>query len=311
MIPDRWNRIKFNQALHSPNLFLKEIRRLPLNIRNGIDKRLLRTLSNVFAKERYSDSINVMEEDWDNLIILDACRYDYFVNQNFIDGDLSREISIGSGTTEFIKKTFIGNTYHDTVCISPNTKFTKYLDEDKVFYKLINNIDYSPTAVYDAGVKAHKEFDDKRIIVHFMTPHSPFIGTIGNQIRRKFKAKNPPIDKSLLRAAQHGYISDFELSQAYRENVEIAIDHANKLIQAFGGKTIVTADHGEMLGEKEFGLKYYGHAVGLYTPGLRYVPWLVVDSNSRRDINTADPVETERLEDREVKKRLQDLGYKA
>jgi len=310
MIPDRWNSKKLREAVQSPDLFIKEMRRIPLNMRNGLEKRLLRLLSARFAKDDFSDYVNVMEEDWDNLLILDACRYDYFINHNTIDGELRQETSIASGTPEFINKTFANNSFHDTVCVSPNSKFIKHLGEEDVFYKLINDIDYSPSSVFDAGVTAQNKFDDKRIIVHFMTPHSPFIGSVGQSLKQKFKSKKPPIDKSLLRAAQHGFISDSELREAYSENVEIAIDHANRLIEELNGKTVVTADHGEMLGERVFGIKYYGHAVGLYTPGLRHVPWLEVNSGSRREVTVDDPLQADRLTDDEVTERLRDLGYR-
>ena len=36
-----------------------------------------------------------MKEDWDNLVILDACRYDMFKKLNTINGKLEYKISIG------------------------------------------------------------------------------------------------------------------------------------------------------------------------------------------------------------------------
>ena len=55
-----------------------------------------------------SDGINIFHEDWDNLIILDACRYDYFKQLNDMDGELEYRISRGSQSREFMRGNFQG-----------------------------------------------------------------------------------------------------------------------------------------------------------------------------------------------------------
>ncbi|MHA1832385.1 MAG: hypothetical protein ACTSV7_00200 [Candidatus Baldrarchaeia archaeon] len=49
-----------------------------------------------------TEIVNVMEEDRDFLIILDACRFDYFseVYGDFFDGKLEKIISAGCSTVE-------------------------------------------------------------------------------------------------------------------------------------------------------------------------------------------------------------------
>ena len=47
-----------------------------------------------------------MKEDWDNLIVLDACRYDMFKEINTIKGNLERGISRGSATSQFLIENF-------------------------------------------------------------------------------------------------------------------------------------------------------------------------------------------------------------
>lgn len=48
-------------------------------------------------------------EDWDILIILDACRYDVFekVHGTYLDGELKKVRSEGSETREWLKKTWV------------------------------------------------------------------------------------------------------------------------------------------------------------------------------------------------------------
>ena len=49
--------------------------------------------------------VNVVEEDWDFLIVLDACRFDYFleVYKDFFDGKLEKIISASFSTVEWLK----------------------------------------------------------------------------------------------------------------------------------------------------------------------------------------------------------------
>lgn len=309
MLPDRWNRDKFKEAINSPDLFIKELRRLPLHTKKELKRKPIK-IASLLHKSKYDDPINIMEEDWDNIIILDACRYDYFEQQNTIQGELTKVTSIASGTTEFVKKTFGGDNFHDTVCVSPNTKFIKYLEPD-TFYKLINDIGYDPQEVLNAGIRAAGEFPNKRIIIHFMTPHTPYIGPRANEIWNKYRAQNPPIDSSLIKAARFGYITDEELKEAYSENLDIVLEYVKTLLDNLEGKTVITADHGELLGEKVFGLKDYDHKMNYYVSELRHVPWLEIDTDERRTIVKEKPIDSDYFTDEKINERLRALGYKA
>ncbi|TKX67638.1 hypothetical protein [Halorubrum sp. GN11GM_10-3_MGM] len=65
-----------------------------------------------------TDGVPVVEKDWDNLIILDACRYDLFQEVSEVDGELSPAVSLGSSTGEFMRKNFGGGEFLDLVYIS-------------------------------------------------------------------------------------------------------------------------------------------------------------------------------------------------
>ena len=75
--------------------------------------------------------LNVMEEKWDYLIILDACRYDYFesLHKDFFGGELEKRISLGSNTIEWCLESFKG--YYLDV-IYPE-KFNIVLSRDSCF----------------------------------------------------------------------------------------------------------------------------------------------------------------------------------
>jgi len=76
----------------------------------------------------------VMKKDWDNLIILDACRYDLFVEVSGLKPDYI--ISRGSCTAEFLRENFQGNKFMDTIYITANP-IVDLLVRD-CFYKVIS-----------------------------------------------------------------------------------------------------------------------------------------------------------------------------
>ena len=70
-------------------------------------KILKRKAMNRIKKRVYlHDSVNLMERDWNTLIILDACRYDVFKDVNNIPARLTKIKSVGSCTSDWIRNTF-------------------------------------------------------------------------------------------------------------------------------------------------------------------------------------------------------------
>jgi hypothetical protein len=168
----------------------------------------------IFIK-RYGDMTDIMKKEWDNLIILDACRYDTFAKRNIIDGKVKRIISKGSHSSEFIKHNFSGRYLSDTIYITANPNAERI--GDNVFYKIkktyteesINNqIDHSsvcPEKIIQTAIQTLDKFPNKRMIVHFMQPHSPFLGEYANNLRKKiykqkiYRLLEPRIKKIFLK----------------------------------------------------------------------------------------------------------------
>jgi hypothetical protein len=78
------------------------------------------------------------------------------------------------------------------------------------------------------------------------------------------------------------------------------------------GKTVVTADHGNMVGERAFPLpiREWGHPRGLYTDELVDVPWLVHENEPRREIRIGESKnQSETVDQDVVADRLKQLGY--
>lgn len=85
---------------------------------------------------RSGTGIDIFERDWDNLIILDACRFDIFARVNEIEGSLEAVRSRGSSTSEFIRENFAGRQFYDTVFVSSNTMVGSRREHIDV-YKLV------------------------------------------------------------------------------------------------------------------------------------------------------------------------------
>ena len=304
---DRYNRTSFKKALENPEIFYQEVQRIYSNP--------ARKFKNWRFKSQY-DGIDVMSEDWDNMYILDACRYDYFKKVNAIEGDLRPVISKGGHSRTFMEENFVGRKLHDTVYVTANLH-ADFLDQD-IFYtvEMIPYSERNPERVASCARKMHQRYPDKRIIVHFMQPHKPYLGPTGEQIREQLRSRGR---HDLIKrgnfinweAHRRGQFPTEKFEQAYRENIEIALSHVEKLIDEIAGKSVVTADHGELFGERVYPLcePLYGHPDNVYIKELLTVPWLEIRADSRREITTEEPIGFEPLDSDLAKRRLQELGY--
>lgn len=272
-----------------------------------------------------------MQEDWDNIIILDGCRYDVFSDRGSISGKLQKVTSLGSQSLEFFRKNFSGGTYHDTVFVSANP-YTDRLESD-VFHNVIELFTdhwdselktVPPKPVVDAALAAHESYPDKRLIVHFMQPHFPFIGEKGQKLSHSGLAGHPDYETGsgekqnsypVWSNLRYGFtdITEQEVWKAYIENLDVVLPYVKTLCEEFRGKSVVTADHGNLMGERIWPIpvKGYGHPTGLRISELVEVPWLEVNNSNRREITAEPPIKKRTSADEElIEERLRDLGYR-
>ncbi len=271
----------------------------------------------------------IQKKDWDCLIILDACRYDYFekVYDKYLKGDLKKVKSVGSDTPTWLVRNFNeSQNYKDVIYVSANpfvnskgVEFVENFNASEIFYKIFNvwewkfNFNYMtvlPEVMGKAARLAKARHPKNRLIVHFMQPHWPYLGKdpfdeafpgpltqaweeeknktfldeIGDALEgfaksvfgelrvRRFKdalnMRRPEPEE--LFAQKYG---EDTLREAYEENLHLVLDEVVKFVERVPGEMVVTADHGEFLGED--GL--YSHQSWSDSPILREVPWLRVD----------------------------------
>jgi hypothetical protein len=268
----------------------------------------------------------VTDRDWDNLIILDACRYDKFEQYHNIDGDLSFIYSLGKYTDEFLRRNFNDETMLDTVYVTANPKVNQHFDTN-TFYEIVPaweeqwNKKYGtvlPSDLTELVLKVNEEFPHKRLIIHYVQPHEPYIGEKGHQFKlnNDLRGIGPEAsnDKTkFLLGVRYGLIniSDKEVHEFYDENLVEVLESVQNLVDKLDGKSVITSDHGEFLGERAFPIPYklYGHG-GLPLKSMIKIPWLVAEYDTRREIKTGEITQKDtNFSEEKVKDRLDSLGY--
>ena len=222
-----------------------------------------------------------------------------------------RRNSRGATSAEFIRGNFRGRTLHDVVYVSANAWFAKLRDDlDSEVHEFVlverdaaDGLTSRPETVTDRALEAAKSFPNKRLIVHYMQPHQPYLGSTADGLA---------FGSTLGETVRRNDLSAAEVRRLYRENLDLALSAVDRLLDSIDGKTVISADHGEALGERERPLpvRFYGHMDGLYMPELVTVPWHVCEHDNRRRIVAEAPAARDDDIDLDaVERNLRDLGY--
>lgn len=304
------------RALRSPQLFLRGLNRA-CHRHGGL-------------RSENPAGVDVFDEDWDMLIVLDACRYDMFEELNHIDGKLSAKESKASATPEWLRANVDGHDLRDTVYVTANPQLERNRENWDVNFHEVMNVwldegwdDDTGTVLADtmteAAIAAHEQFPQKRLVVHYMQPHYPFVPS------------DTEFDKDHLASIESGeddatgenvWAQKFtgkldesrsELWEVYNANLEYVLKHVENLLSEVPGKIVITSDHGNYVGERAspIPIREYGHPRGIYDDVVVTVPWLEYESGERREITTTSQENsTADLDSEMVADRLRDLGYR-
>jgi hypothetical protein len=294
----------------------------PYAVRNAV-------LQPYYRRFKRPDGVDIMAEDWENLIVLDACRYDMFEELYDGPGSLERRYSCGANTPEFLRRNFAGETFHDTVYVTANPQVDVHVADR--FHDLVSvwRTDWDeelntvhPAAMAEATMRAHEAYPNKRIIAHFVQPHYPFVGPYGREafesqagLELSKRMANDEVAKSdhenVWLRLQKGDLDAETLRRAYWENLEVTLPCVHDLLEEFTEPTVVTSDHGNSFGTRAgpFPVTVYGHPEGVYTDDIVTIPWLAVEGTSNKRIVAEAPTETADAGSEEATERLKDLGY--
>ncbi|MDY6778195.1 MAG: hypothetical protein SVU32_05990, partial [Candidatus Nanohaloarchaea archaeon] len=205
-------------------------------------------------------------------ILFDACRADRFLD---VIESCETRVSVGSDSFEYVQKTFSTGTLDDTVYVTANPHLTEDIfrectgrSREDVFAGVDTLMDvddaHKPEKVTERAIETVNK-TGKRVIVHYMQPHDPFL-------------EDPDIE---YKDAVLGRVSDQEIRDAYDRNLERAWASFQDLLEHLDGRILVTADHGEYLGE--CGL--YGHILHHDTKVAREVPLYRIEKDITEGID--------------------------
>lgn len=284
---------------------------------------------------RWPIGTHVYDEDWDLLVILDACRVDVLEDvadeYDFFETVDSRW-SVGSHSHEWLTQTF-SEDYRDvisnTAYVSGNghtheTFVTKDYPPDETVpfcrpnWRTVDietfgqldmlwetahedGIGVPPRAITDRSVELAREGDYNRLIAHYMQPHIPYIAGALAEDRT-----TTDVEAKGWKLLESGDADHDEVWQLYKENLRLVLDEIELLLQNIDAENVVlTADHGNAFGE----YKIHGHPEGVLLSCVKQVPWVeteAVDENTFEPTMSHDRTESAATE---VEDHLQDMGY--
>jgi hypothetical protein len=159
---------------------------------------------------------NLLGEDWDYLVVLDACRYDFFadVYREYLPGEVEKRRSRGSSTPEWAMRTFPDD--HDVTYFSANPlvnslavpfneiPWGKALGDDYAWAaadhisEIVDVWQFAwdddlgtvhPAAVNDAVLDRSDLLEKRdRTVIHYLQPHMPYI--VGGKGRKIGELRN-------------------------------------------------------------------------------------------------------------------------
>ncbi|MCD6301514.1 MAG: hypothetical protein J7L82_05525 [Staphylothermus sp.] len=267
-------------------------------IKSHININLLRKVFNNKYPNRTLQTRLINRRKFKYLIVLDACRFDFFEEYiyRFLDGILYSVLSPANETLSWLKRTWYKQRYTDIIYFSSNVfinskkcyhgfcghkKFLKVVDLWRIAWdeRLLTVPPWNVNKyvkIWSRLNKKHKK--THRFVIHYIQPHYPYISLNQDIIRKVYSISNElnitAEDAFLIVLCSYIKSKDkiWELiRRLYRENLKIVLKHVADLVTELEKPIIITADHGELLGEYEL----FSHP-NIAHPVIRIVPWFIV-----------------------------------
>lgn len=286
---------------------------------------------------------NIFEEEWDALIILDACRVDALkeVKQeyDFLQSIESRT-SRGSTSKEWIENTFTEkhrDIIESTAYVTANPYAENLINGDvqRLPYKFSEGASLSNGRIYSllgrTNVVPASDFCNF-INLWDAKSESEYIHLHPEQITDQAiqTARETSCDRIIIHYMQphHPFINTNEPEQwhdhpfaylketgdldnvwdGYLNNLRLVLDSLEILLNNMTAeRAIITADHGELFGE----WNQHAHFVGFPHPVLRKVPWVVTSATDTMNYKPETDMNKNKItNNQELDERLSALGYK-
>jgi len=245
---------------------------------------------------RGSDLFERLEAvDWDVVILLDACRYDFLADVT-TDAVVDQARSPASATPNFLSLADESGVFDGSVYVSGNPQSGKQLPGD-VDHRPVYDEHWDddlatvpPEPVYDV---VREELDSRqRVVAHTLQPHYPHICRINGRTNPLPGGLHPRYmdrelhNQSLQALLVNGQLDLRRAQRSYERSVRFAWERASYFaidLVDRGYRVVVTADHGELFGEWGF----VEHPVDISVPAVRKVPWVVFEPSESYDTSAA------------------------
>jgi hypothetical protein len=284
---------------------------------------------------RWPFGTHVYDEDWDLLVILDACRVDVLEavadEYEFIE-DVESRWSVGSHSHEWLTQTFstdYADEISNTAYVSGNghtqeTFVTKEYPPDETVpfcrpnWRIVATDDFGqldmlwetahqdelgvpPRAITDRTVEVARDADHDRVIAHYMQPHIPYIaGALAEDW------SPTEVERRGWKLLETGGAEYDEVWELYEENLRLVLDELELLLENVDAEDVViTADHGNAFGESTI----YGHPEGFLLPCIKKVPWVKTSASDEETFEPTGKYEGNQTGKTDIEDHLEDLGY--
>jgi len=285
---------------------------------HGLNRRIL---------DDYVGTVWWERDDWDILVIMDATRVD--LARETLDAPANSVWSPASTSIDWIEKHFDEQHRQDwenTAYVTANpfadhdtkdAKSADLADKNLGYFDPVYKDSWRkqpvgttpPEDVTERAVEAWHQEDVKKMIVHYMQPHQPFRSkpeweSVFSNLENLTTEVNQG-GPDIWHRVRNGELDKTEVWGAYRDNLcwVWGIIH-NKLIPNVDGTVLITADHGNGLGE----WGSWGHHGGDLNPHVRKVPVLGPYTTGRSVED--EGVDLGDVERTAMNDQLEALGYK-
>ena len=212
------------------------------------------------------------ETQWNTLVVMDACRYDKL---HRVAPELAQEQVLAGANVTYRWINRFANQFRgeDILFFTANPvcdrELQNHLRKGLLHWEIVplyrthwgtwGDCD-APTVHPRDVVRAVMDYttlygQPHRMVVWFMQPHAPYIGTNAIPYQTWGGGMDDELTKQvkkmsvLKRAFLAGEVTARQVELAYEGNVDVVVKEVRALLPELRGRTIVTADHGEMLGE--------------------------------------------------------------
>lgn len=281
-------------------------------------------------------------DDWDVLVVMDACRVDQLqeMRQHYecLPYEIDSVWSNASCSIDWINRNFNDRPeeLEDTAYITanpfadhndPDSRSAGLTDSNLAHLELLYNEHWQdigngietvpPGPVTDHAIHAWRRRDElgfDRMVVHYMQPHEPFRsrpewGNGNHKLLKNLVSEGATAGSSVYPLLQSGDIGLDEFWRVYQDNLRWVMDDVTeRLLGNVDGDVVLSADHGNGLGE--FGS--WHHPPAAMNPHIRKVPWVPVESADHRTVTpTIQPIDEPMQNGKEsVAGQLEALGYR-